>query len=364
MLKGKRFIGWILLLLLSSCMQDEELWKRQHIAVDDTDRGVFVINEGNFTYQKASLSYYDIDKEKVYNDVFFITNALPLGDVAQSMIIRDSLGYICVNNSGKIYVINTNTFEYVGKITGLGSPRYMYFINEQKAYVSDLYARSIYIINPKELEITGSISLNNPGSPVPRHNAEQFVNYGQYVFTNAWSFDDQVLVIDTESDQLVDSIRVGIQPNSMVMDRNNYLWVLCDGGRPGNPFGHEKPVLMQIDAQKREVVNSIFFKLEDSPTELVTNASRDTLYFINKHAFRLPVEGYSQPEIFVESPYAGNADEGFYGMAVDPVTSEIYISDGIDMVQNGYVYRYHPNGIAIDTFKVGIIPGGFCFRDN
>lgn len=363
MLKTNTYIGWILLLLLSSCMQDEELWKRKTIPVDKDDRGLFVINEGNFTYQNASLSYYDIEKKAAYDDVFFTTNALPLGDVAQSMFIRDSLGFICVNNSGKIYVININTFEYVGKITALNSPRYMHFINDQKAYVSDLYARSIYIINPKKLEITGNISLNNSGSPVPQHNAEQFISNDKYVFTNAWSFDDQVLVIDAEKDELVDSIRVGIQPNSMVIDRNDQLWVLCDGGRAGNPFGYEIPSLVQIDAQTREVIKNIYFKLDESPTELQINASGDTLYYINKHVYRLPVEGNYEPELFIESPYASNVDEGFYGLVVDPITSEVYVSDGIDMVQNGYVYRYHPNGMAVDTFRVGIIPGGFCFRE-
>jgi len=148
----------------------------------------------------------------------------------------------------------------------------------------------------------------------------------------------------------------------MVMDKNNQLWVLCDGGRPGNPFGHELPSLYQIDADSREVVKSMNFELEESPTELKINASLDTLYFINKHVFRLPVVGMQEPKLFVQSPYAGNVDEGFYGLAVDPVTSEIYVSDGIDMVQKGYVYRYLPEGMAVDTFRVGIIPGGFCFR--
>ena len=38
------------------------------------------------------------------------------------------------------------------------------------------------------------------------------------------------MVIDNTTDEVIDSIEVGIEPESMVIDKNNMLWVLCNGG--------------------------------------------------------------------------------------------------------------------------------------
>lgn len=360
MQKLKIIISLMILLMLVSCMKDDELWEIHKPGIQSTT-ALFVVNEGNFMYENASLSFYDIQNGKVYNNVFYNTNALPLGDVAQSIRIRDSLAYIVVNNSGKIQVIDTRTFEYKGKITGLTSPRHMHFISDTKAYVSDLYARKISIVDPQTLEITGSIDINNGNAQFQQHNAEEMIQYGDFVFANCWSYDNQILVIDSRSDEVVDSIEVLIQPACMVMDKNNKLWVLTDGGFQGNPYGYEAPGLIRIDAEYRQVEKTIRFEKGDHPAGMAINGTGDTLYFINRHVYRLAAIAETDPEIFIESPYPGGSG-GYYGLIVDPATSEVYVSDAIDLVQNGVVYRYRPDAMPVDTFKVGIIPGAFGFN--
>jgi len=343
-------------------MKDDELWEFDKPAYDFPYEGIFVINEGNFMYGNASLSYYDPETRQVLNDVFFQTNALPLGDVAHSMTIRDSLAYVVINNSGRIYIFDKNTFELKGKITGLTSPRYMHFINETKAYVSDLYARSIAIVNPQTMEVTGTIPVSNSNSEFYQHATEQMLQYEHFVYTNCWSYDKQVLVIDSELDRVVDSIEVRKQPNSMAMDKSHALWVLCDGGAEGSPYGNEEAGLMRIRAGLTEAELVQDFSPGEMPRDLKINGTGDTLYYINGDVYSYAIYGSNGPELLIESPYEGNTLSGFYGLEVDPLSSEIYVADAVDFVQRGMVYRYTPDGIAIDTFRVGIAPGGFCFN--
>ena len=319
-------------------------------------RGLFITNEGNFQYGNATLSYYDPDSKTVENELFYRANAMKLGDVAQSMTIRDGIGWIVVNNSHVIFAIDIVTGKEIGRITNLTSPRYMHFLSDEKAYVTQIWDNRIFIVNPTSFEITGYIQC--PDMTMEQGSTEQMVQYGRYVYVNCWSYQNRILKIDSVTDTVVDELVVGIQPTSLVMDRNNKLWCVTDGGYQGSPYGYEAPSLYKIDAETFTIEAQFNFKLGDAPSEVQLNGTRDKLYWINDDIWEMDVEAGNIPS----EPFLQSRGTIYYGLSIDPVNGDVYIADAIDYQQQGMVLRYSSSGDELDRFYVGIIPGAFCWR--
>ncbi|MBQ4279494.1 MAG: YncE family protein [Rikenellaceae bacterium] len=323
--------------------------------------GVFVCNQGTFTSDDASLSFYDPAGKTVVKDLFYDANGFPLGNVCQSMAIRGNEGFVVVNNSGKVQVINTTTGRWIATIDGLTSPRYVHFVSDTKAYVSDMYSKSITVINPQTHKVTGSILAGR--------GTEQMAQWGDYVFAASYSYNNQIYRIDTRRDEVVDSVTVAKQPNSVAMDRNGKLWVLSDGGYDGSPYGQEMAALTRIDAATFTVEQVFpFTSMDASPTGLTMNGTRDVLYYVNgswnqsaafsRGVFRMNVTATELPA----DPFIPEGTHLFFGLGVHPATSEVYVSDALDYQQAGIIYRYNTSGALVDEFRTAICPGAFCFK--
>lgn len=323
---------------------------------DAGGHGLFITNEGNFQYGNATLSYYNPETKQVLNEVFFRANGMKLGDVAQSMSIYDNKGWIVVNNSHVIFAIDLNTFKEVGRIENLPSPRYIHFMSDEKAYVTQLWDNRIAIVNPKKFEITGYIQV--PEMTMESGSTEQMVQLGRYVYCNCWSYQKRIIKIDTETDKVVDQLTVGIQPTSLVADRNDKLWTITDGGYEGSPYGYEAPSLYQIDPIDFKVEKQFRFKTGDRPSEVQLNGEGDRLFWINNDVWCMDITAESLPSRpFL--PYQGTI---YYGLTVNPSNGEVYVADAIDYQQQGMIYRYSAEGKLIDQFYAGITPGAFCWK--
>ena len=318
--------------------------------------GLFITNEGNFQYGNATLSYYDPETRTVENEIFYRANGMKLGDVAQSMVIRDGVGWIVVNNSHVIFAIDVETFREIGRIENLTSPRYIHFLSDEKAYVTQIWDNRIFIVNPKRFEVTGTIEV--PDMTMESGSTEQLVQYGRYVYVNCWSYQNRILKIDTETDRVVDQLTVGIQPTSLVLDCNGKLWTVTDGGYEGSPYGYEAPSLFRIDAATFTIEQQFRFRQGDTPSEVQLNAARDRLYWINNDVWSMDVAADRVPV----RPFLAYRGTRYYGLTVDPVRGDVYVADAIDYMQPGIIYRYSASGEQLDAFYVGVTPGAFCWK--
>ena len=325
--------------------------------ISTSERGLFICNEGNFQYGNATLSYYDPTTKRVENEIFYRANAMKLGDVAQSMIIHNGIGWVVVNNSHVVFAIDPTTFKEVGRITGLTSPRYIHFVSDEKAYITQIWDNRIFIVNPKRYEITGYIEVPNMTSE--QGSTEQMVQLGKYLYVNCWSYQNRLLKVDTETDKIVAELEVGIQPTSLALDCNGKLWTVTDGCYEGSPYGYEAPSLYRIDPETFTIEKQFSFKKGDAPSEVQINGRGDTLYWINDDIWSMSVDADRVPV----RPFLDSRGTIYYGLTVDPTTDEVYIADAVDYTQQGKIYRYSASGELIDEFYVGIIPGAFCWKE-
>jgi len=324
--------------------------------IEATGHGLFIICEGNFQYGNASLSYYDPVTRTVTNEAFYRANGYRLGDVAQSMTMGYDRAWIVVNGSHLVFAIDPDTFRETGRITGFTSPRYIEFISPTKAYVTQLWDNRIAIVNPATYEITGYITV--PDMPADQGSTEQMVRLGDYVYCNCWSYQRSIIRIDTRTDKVDAKVDVGLQPTSLVLDRFGRIWTLSDGGYEGSPQGHENASLYCIDSETMSVERQFQFRRGDDPSELQINATADTIYWINSDVWRMDVRA-SRPPV---RPFLEERSTRFYGLTIDPRTSEVYVADAIDYQQQGMIYRFTGRGEPVDSFYVGVTPGAFCWK--
>ena len=343
-------------LLFVGCSKDDDIEQKpiDDIITNEGEGTLFILNEGQFPNGFSSLSVYNAETKTVINEAFNKANDMKLGVGAQSMTIAGSTGWIVVNNSNVVFAVDPLTLKERGRITGLTSPRYFHQVNDRKAYITQLYDNRIAIADPTTYSVTGYIDV--PGMEAASGSTEQMVAYDDYIFCNCWSYQHNIIKIDTRTDKVVATLEVGVQPRAIALDCNGKLWALTDGGGYEAHPEYEAPTLVKIDAETFTIEEKFEFKLGDFCSKLCLNSKKDTLYWINGDIWRMDVKASALPtESFLKSN--GN----YYGLTISPVSDDIYVSDAIDYTQNGLVSRYSPEGKLTDQFSVGVIPGSFCW---
>lgn len=344
----KNIFSILIVLTFFSCSKDElgpqcENCIEEEVTTQLSD--ILITNEGTFNWNNGSISLYKPLSHTISQNVFSqANNNIPLGDVAQSITQINNKAYVVINNSNKVEVIDINNFSSVATISGFNSPRHFLPINTNKAYVTDLYANSIQIVDLNNNSISGNIPLNGWTEELLLHNDSVYV----CDMTN-----DNLLIIDPTNNTLIDSVKVGESPNSILIDQNNKIWIMCSGG-----INSTNPKLIKFNPQNRTIEATYTFpNISESPGSMKINATGDRLYFLNSNVYRMGINSSTLPT----SSFIPNNNNTFYSLGVDPINEDIYVSDAIDYVQNGVIFRYSVEGLLIHQFNAGIIPGAFLF---
>ena len=143
----------------------------------------------------------------------------------------------------------------------------------------------------------------------------------------------------------------------MVLDKNNLLWVLCNGGWARENFAE----LVAINTLNNKIVKRIVFpdKL-DSPSCLQIDGKGETLYYLEGGVNKMNINDTELPA----DPFIGESGHYFYKMAVDPQYNDIFLTDAVDFQQQGFLIHFNEDGAFIDEQKAEVIPGAMTFKIN
>ncbi|GIV27296.1 MAG: hypothetical protein KatS3mg027_1110 [Bacteroidia bacterium] len=330
-------------LIFSACVKDKPtIVSNGNVSIQGLHK-VYITNEGNFMYNNASVSLYDPESKQVVCDIFKTQNPdQTLGDVCQSIHKIGNEFYLVVNNSGKVVVLNADDFKVKQNIMGFVSPRYILPVSFSKAYVSDLYANKIAIVNLITKQITSYI-------PCTGWTERMIQFYNKVFVTNMYK--NYLYVVDVLNDQIIDSINVGKYASGIVLDKNDKLWVLSSGD---NNIG-QNAVLYQINPINHQIEKYFSFSSNASPHHLIIDSKRENLFFINQDVFKMNINANALPS----QHFIASNGRNFYGIAWSNFDDNLYLSDAMDYIQNSTIYRYNKEGQLIHIFKAGINASDF-----
>jgi YVTN family beta-propeller protein len=173
--------------------------------------GVYVLNEGAFGQGGGIVSAYGISSKTLLTDAFGSVNkSAALGDVVQDMGVVNNRGYICVNASNKVEVVNVPDFSSVATIRNIRQPRYFASTSATRGYVTAWrgpytnYAPGKVMV----LDLTNNTVID---SITVGRCPEQLTVLNNTIYVPN-SYDNTVSVIDANTNRVTSTVTVAAGP--------------------------------------------------------------------------------------------------------------------------------------------------------
>lgn len=343
---------WAILFALScvvaSCEKDPDT-----VAVQAYANGVFITSEGAFSGGTGTVSFYNRTVGGIKNDIFGLENTgAAIGNILQSMSVANGKAYLVVNNANKLIVTDANTFKFQDSIVGTTLPRYFLNIDDKKAFVSEWGKNglegAVKVLDLATKKFTKTIATGK--------GAERLLRVGNTVWVannGGFDKDSTVAIIDVTTEAVLSKINIGISPNSLMQDANGDIWVLSSGA-----WGATNGKLVQI--KNNAVVAT--FNVPQGSSSLVTNSTKNILYFTGGKAIYQKDLTATAPSVWVDKPTTSANFGTLYGLGVDPITGNVFCADAKNFSSAGTVYVFNTTKTLADSLKTGIVPSNFWFQ--
>ena len=293
----------------------------------------YVVNEGNFNYTNATITLLETDSTVSVTETkhFFNNNGWKLGDIAQSLSFHNNKGFIVVNNSQKMEIVNKQTFESLGVIEGLTYPRQFLGINAEKGYLSDGNSADgsnahVLVIDLNNYTITDSIEVGKgPESMLKKDNKVFVANFGGYTTGKT------VSVIDTEKDTTIENINVSDLPADLAQDANGDIWVYCKGTYNTSSYTYNAK-LVKIGASSYETTTYDIGEISSFGNYLMAiSPDKKTIYYTG------PSGTYAMDINSASLPTSPSIETIPYGIDVHPENGNIFCL--VSGTGSGYAIR-------------------------
>lgn len=375
MKKKIRYMLLLLPFLFPGCRKELPVLKTEmeYVAYPTDPRtieGFFLLNEGNMGSNKCTIDFFSTRGGYYLRNIYPERNpdvVKELGDVGNDIQIYDGKLFVVVNCSNFVEVMDVQTAQHIGSVD-ISNCRYITF-QDDKAYVSS-YAGPVEIdpesrpgkvveFDINTLQITREVVVGYQPEEMVITNGRLYVaNSGGYRYPD---YDRTVSVVDLETFEVVNTIDVAINLHRMEIDSRGEIYVTSRGDYYG--IGSD---IYVIDSATETVTGSLGISASemwlDGDSLYVTAA--EWSYTSGETEISYVIYDTANKCIASSNFITDGTDEDIqlpYGVAVNPETKEIYVTDATDYVTPGYLYCFTPDGKKQWSVRTGDIPAHFAF---
>lgn len=352
----KQWIGGVLL-GLTACIPAPEFTDAA-LCDKGTYTGVFVLNEGIWTQNNSTLSYYDENQDFAScPDVFAAVNQTPLGDTGNSYLLDSDTLYLIINQSAIVYKLLMPELRLLGelRLPAGASPRQMVKASPSRAYLTSLTDGQLYRFDPRSMELAGEpLAVENYMEGLVIAGDRLFVACGNYAFPAA---NNKVAVIDLQTDSLLQYIELPEENPGEILQVGTSLVVNCRGnyfqpGAPGSQLVWINPVSLAIE-------RSLPLGQYADDMELLPDA---LLVLCDSAVMRVSLEDFSlDTDYLPKSLITADPLDRLYSVVYDDLKGELYVSNGKYGGVNGNCVVFDPFLNPVRSFETGIYPGEIFF---